>query len=65
MKNAVLLNLCIATAKVGHEDRIIKMVADNGSNMVKGWQSLDIFSNLQQLVAAILQRCTRNCTTIH
>jgi hypothetical protein len=34
----VLLDLGIA--KVGHDDGIFKKVADNGSNMVKGWHSL-------------------------
>ena len=34
----VLLNLGIA--KVGHDDCILKKVADNGSNMVTGWRSL-------------------------
>ncbi len=33
----VLLDLGIA--KVGHDDGIFKKVADNGSNMVKGWHS--------------------------
>ena len=34
------LSTRIPIVKVGHDDGIFKKVADNGSNVVKGWRSL-------------------------